>query len=225
MRPTDRKRRVHLSSEQYRLLGEALSEAEHNGTRWQAVEAIRLIALTGCRRGEIEKLRWSEVDNSGRCLRLMDSKSGESGNVRPIGIAAFEVLNRIQQRQEPGPYVLPSVRQAGPWYSGLAKASDRIVTDARLRELPPQGHALTPHSLRHAYASTAEDLGYTIPTIGALLGHAGHGVTSGYIHKTDSSLIAAADNVSRYIWSALIGDTNVVPLKSASLREVLAGAA
>jgi integrase len=44
---------------------------------------VRLLALTGCRRGEIERLRWAEVDLPGRCLRLSDSKEGKS--VRPLG--------------------------------------------------------------------------------------------------------------------------------------------
>ncbi|GAN52333.1 site-specific integrase [Methylobacterium radiotolerans] len=35
---------------------------------------IRLLALTGCRLGEIVKLRWSEVDRAEPCLRLEDSK-------------------------------------------------------------------------------------------------------------------------------------------------------
>jgi hypothetical protein len=53
--------------------------------RWQAVEAIRLIALTGCRRGEIQRLRRTEVDQAGQALRLGDTKTGYS--VRPIGLA------------------------------------------------------------------------------------------------------------------------------------------
>jgi site-specific recombinase XerC len=58
---------------------------------------------------------------------------------------------------------------------------------------------LTPHGLRHSFASVAEDLGFTIPTIKALLGHTGSGVTEGYIHKVDSALIAAADRVATHI--------------------------
>ena len=52
----------------------------------------------------------------------------------------------------------------------------------------------------------------------------GHGVTMGYIHKTDSALIAAADRVSRYIWSAMVGEKNIVSLEPAVLR-ALSGAA
>jgi integrase len=215
VRPADGKRKVHLTVEQYRLLGAALDEAEKNGTCWQAVAAIKLIALTGCRRGEIEKMRWSEVDEAGRCLRFRDNKTDESGSVRPLGIATIEVLRDIKSRGEFGEYVLPSLGGRDAPYIGLPKAWKRIVTHPELAELPPQGLALTPHGLRHAFGSTAEELGYTVPTIAALLGHAGHGVTMRYIHKTDSALIAAADGVSRYIGSAMADDTNVILLKTA----------
>jgi hypothetical protein len=49
----------------------------------------------------------------------------------------------------------------------------------------------------------AEDLGYSLPTIGALIGHAGGGVTAGYVHKLDAALIAAADRVARHIAEAM----------------------
>lgn len=225
VRPADGKRKVHLSIEQYRLLGEALDAAEHSGNCWQAVAAIRLIALTGCRRGEIEKLRWSEVDEVGHCLRFRDNKTDETGSVRPIGSAAIEVLKDIRKRGESAQYVFLSLRQRDAPYAGLAKAWTRVITSLQLAELSPQGQPLTPHGLRHAFGSTAEELGYTVPTIGALLGHARHGITMGYIHKTDSALIAAANRVSRYIWSAMVGENNIVSLEPAVLREALSGAA
>lgn len=56
------------------------------------------------------------------------------------------------------------------------------------------------HGLRHSYSSTAEDLGYTIPTIKALIGHSRKStVTEGYIHKVDSALLTAADRIARHI--------------------------
>ncbi|MGE3159730.1 MAG: tyrosine-type recombinase/integrase [Xanthobacteraceae bacterium] len=225
VRPADGRRKVHLTIDEYQLLGAALNAAEHNGACWQAVAAIRLIALTGCRRGEIEKLRWSEVDEAGHCLRFRDNKTGQSGSVRPIGGSAIEVLRSIRRQGELGQYVLPSLRQQDAPYAGLAKAWKRIIVDPRLAELPPQGWALTPHGLRHAFGSTLEELGYTVPTIGSLLGHAGNGVTMGYIHKTDSALIVAADRVSQYIWSAMADETNIVGFKPPILREELSGAA
>jgi integrase len=51
-----------------------------------ACAALRLVALTGLRRGEAYGLRWSEVDLDGSSLRLADSKTGRS--MRAVGETA-----------------------------------------------------------------------------------------------------------------------------------------
>lgn len=184
VRPADKKRHTRLDEAGYRRLGRRLAAADRLGTRWQVTETIRLLALTGCRRGEIETLRRSDVDLDGHALRLGDSKTGRS--VRPLGRPALEVLDRVMRRTN-GDCLFPAVRGKGS-FQGLPKAWTFIVG----RRLP----GVTPHVLRHSFASVAEDLGFTIPTIGALLGHAGGGVTAGYIHKVDTALTAAANQVA-----------------------------
>ena len=53
--------------------------------------------------------------------------------------------------------------------------------------------------LRHSFASTANDLGFTEATIAAMLGHSRGTVTSRYVHHVDSALVAAADAVASQI--------------------------
>jgi integrase len=195
-RPADERREIRLSEEQYRLLGQRLAEAEACGENPVAVLGIRLLALTGYRRGEIESLQWPEVDRAGRCLRLADSKEGRS--IRPIGRIAIELLASISNQ---GQFVLPGRLPNKP-FTGLPKAWRRIVKKTPL-------HWLTLHGLRHAYASVAADLGYTEPTIAALLGHATRTMTARYIHHLDTTLIAAADTVADRIASALDGRSTV----------------
>src|SRR4051812_10569195 len=89
VKPAHERRTTRLDLAGYQRLGELLRAAEEREC-WQALEAIRLIALTGCRRGEIATLRRSEADLAGHALRLGDSKTGAS--VRPIGRAALDVL-------------------------------------------------------------------------------------------------------------------------------------
>ena len=96
-RPADNHRQVRLSHDQYRSLGKALTDAEVNGENPSAILGVRLLALTGCRRGEIEKLRWDEVDLAGRCLRLSDSKEGRS--IRPFGSGAADLLAGLPLRK------------------------------------------------------------------------------------------------------------------------------
>ena len=55
---------------------------------------------------------------------------------------------------------------------------------------------ITPHVLRHSFASLAADLGYSEPTIAALVGHTGRSITSRYVHAADAVLLGAADAVA-----------------------------
>jgi integrase len=194
-RPADGRRTIRLSDVQYAALGRALEIAESEPEPGPTVAAIRLLALTGCRRGEIERLRWSEVDQKGRCLRLADSKTGPS--VRPLGSAALSILDSLDHGKSE--FVFPSSRGAR-CFSGLPKAWRRILKLAA----PEAGlEGLTPHGLRHAFASTAHDLGLSEITIAALLGHATATVTGRYVHHVDTVLLAAADATSDRIAAAM----------------------
>jgi integrase len=193
-RPADNRRDVRLTAEQYRRFGAALQQAADEGETPLVIAAAWLLALTGCRRGEIEALKWSEVDEAGRCLRLADSKEGAS--VRPAGSPAFDVLAMLERRA--GCDFVMAARSGNDHFKGLPSAWKRLQKRADLPEL-------TPHGLRHGFASVANDLGYTEPTIAAMLGHAGSTVTSRYIHHLDSALIAAADRVARQIHAYMTG--------------------
>jgi len=191
-RPADNRREIRLTADQYRALGKAVAAADVGGENPSAVLAIRLLALTGCRRGEIERLQWDEVDLPGRCLRFSDSKEGKS--IRPLGADAGRLLAKLTNDSR---YVLPGNAPDKP-FVGLPKAWPRIVGEANLPEL-------TPHGLRHAFASVAVDLGYSEPTIAALLGHGTHSITGRYLHHLDSALLAAADKVAGEIAAMMAG--------------------
>ncbi len=202
-RPADKRREIRLSADQYRALGNALAEAGSAGENSTAILGVRLLALTGCRRGEIERLRWDEVDLPGRCLRLSDSKEGKS--VRPLGGDVIALLAKVPRE---GRYVLLGAALDKP-FVGLPKAWARIVGKVNLP-------GLTPHGLRHAFASVAADLGYAEPTIAAMLGHATHSTTGRYVHHLDSALIAAADKVAGQIATMMMGRrtaAKIVPLR------------
>ena len=198
-RKADEKRTRRLAPDEYRSLGRALDEAERNGEAWQAVAGARLLALSACRLGEIVNLKWSEIDEKGGWFRLADTKEGAS--VRPVGRRAFELLATLPQ-VEGNPYVLPAVRGAGH-FGGLPHAFRRIARRAGLPDV-------TAHTLRHSFASVAGDLGYSEPTIAAMLGHAAGSVTTRYIHHLDTVLIAAASRVSVRIDATMSGDAGEV---------------
>ena len=192
----DQRRDRRLLPEDYRALGEALAEAEATGENPVAVAAVRLLALTGCRLGEIVNLNHAEIDRRGQALRLADTKEGAS--VRPLGAAALAILDGLPQRDG---YVLRGERSDRP-YGGLPKALARIMA-----RRPEHLSGVTAHVLRHSFATGADELGYTEATIAALLGHRSGGITSRYIHPLDRVLIAAADRVAGQIEAWMRGNT------------------
>src|SRR5258708_13065821 len=69
-----------------------------------AVDIIRQLALTGCRRSEMIGLKWTEADTEASYLRLEDSEEGES--IRPIGLPVVEYLER-RRTNNVATYVFP----------------------------------------------------------------------------------------------------------------------
>jgi integrase len=203
-RPADNRREIRLTADQYRALGSALAAASELQNP-VAIHGVWLLALTGCRRGEIENLLWEEVDLSGHCLRLSDTKEGKS--VRPLGEEAVELLRKLPKKSR---YVLPGA-DPDRSFVGLPKAWSRIVRGADLT-------GLTPHGLRHAFASVASDLGYAEPTIAAMLGHSTRSITGRYIHHLDAALIAAADAVTQRISAMMNGATAEIVQFRAGVR-------
>ena len=73
-----------LAPDEYRRLGEALDDLENSGANRNAIRAARVLALTGCRRDEIYRLKRSEVDAHSQCLRLADTKTGVNFLPMPV---------------------------------------------------------------------------------------------------------------------------------------------
>ncbi len=202
-RPADNKRERRLDEKEYRALGKALAQAEAEMMIPQAVTGVWLLALTGCRHSEVAKLQWSAVDFKGQAIRLGDSKTGAS--IRPLSKCAIEVLRKAE-RVEGNPYVLPTARKSKGHYGALDTAVDRIVGKAKLE-------GVTSHTLRHSFASVGGDLGFTENTIGGIIGHSTHSITSRYIHALDSVLIAAANKVAGEVHRQMTGvEAKVVTL-------------
>jgi hypothetical protein len=85
------------------------------------------------------------------------------------------------------PYVFPADVGDGH-FIGVVRVLDRVCAKAKLS-------GVTPHVLRHTFASIAGDLGFSELTIAGLLGHSSRGVTQRYVHL-DAALAVAADQVS-----------------------------
>jgi integrase len=105
------------------------------------------------------------------------------------------------------------------WRTVAAQAEREAIAQAE--QGPESGPVLagvTLHSLRHSFAGIAEELGASLPTIAALLGHRLGGVTAGYVLKrVDRPLVAFADRVASHIAAKMHGAPadNVVALPAA----------
>jgi integrase len=179
----------------------------HEAIWLPAIAMARFLLLTGWRTGEAAALRWSDIDLARRTATLSDTKAGRS--MRPLSNAACDLL-RAQPRMV-GDRVFPASRGGPTTILHFKKIWPRI---AKLAGLPAD---VTPHTLRHSFASVAADLGYSEPTIAALVGHTGRSVTSRYVHSADAVLLAAADAVANRT-AELMGEAkpeaNVVHLRA-----------
>lgn len=193
-KPKDNVRDRRLSEAEYRALGQILRKVEAEEQYVMAVEIIRQLALTGCRRNEMVSLQWSEVDADASCLRLADSKEGKS--IRPVGLPVIEYLQG-RNASAYGSYVFPGHGDDNA-FGAFANHWDKIFAGTQFEDV-------TPHVLRHSFASIANDLGFTEISIAALMGHAKGTVTSKYVHTLDTALVMAADTIAGYIEGLLDG--------------------
>src|SRR5258708_8168505 len=121
-----------------------------------AVDIIRQLALTGCRRSEMIGLKWTEADTEASCLRLEDSKEGES--IRPIGLPVFEYLER-RRTDDVGTYVFPGQGEDNA-FGSFPSHWKHLFENSPLSDV-------TPHLLRHSSPRISTDLPFsalTIPT-------------------------------------------------------------
>ena len=178
-----------LDSDELARLGCALHAHE---SRWpEAVAAIRLLALTGCRRGEVLNLRWRDIaDNA---ITLPDSKTGPRSV--PLGKAAQTVIGALPGPRDPHAFLFPKNAQRRNPHNIVA-CWRTVCDDAKLGKVRL-------HDLRHTAASHAVMSGENLPLVGKLLGHRRHETTAGYAHLADGHLVKTAEKIGRIIKDAM----------------------
>ena len=155
----------------------------------QRAAVVRLLLLTGCRKGEILTLRRSDY-REGR-LFLRDSKVGP----RTVWLSApaRAVLDSLGGS---GTWMFPSPRTGGPrsasWLDGFWR---RVRDEAGLRDVRL-------HDLRHTHASFALRQGETVLAIGRLLGHRRAATTLAYTHPADAMATDAAEKLGDILGGA-----------------------
>jgi integrase len=146
--------------------------------RHAVADAIRLIALTGARRGEVAGLRWAHVDLKRGLVTLpphahkTGRKTGKTTRDRPSAAAQAIVLRQPQGL--PDSFVFEPSHGAGP--IALSKIWRTVRMEAKL----PDGIGL--HGLRHSLASHMAMGGAEAAEIMTALGHRQLSTTTRYLH-------------------------------------------
>ena len=195
-----RKVERYLSEAEIARLAEALdAEVQESGNPYPPA-AIKLLLLTGCRKGEIVNLRWDHVDFERECLRLADSKTG--AKVVYLNAPARALLCE-----------LPRIANTSRVVSGARADSSGPAIDkvwSRVRKAAGLSDVRL-HDLRHSFASVGAAGGLSLPVIGALLGHKHAATTARYAHLSADPLRAANNAVGARIAAAMSRKEETVP--------------
>lgn len=183
--------RVLLAEELGRLGATLRDPAVINREGIYACAAILLLLLTGRRKNEILKLKWSNLSPDRTTMVVDDHKASrrKGAVVYPIGKAAARLLAALPG-QVGNPYVFPSPIVVGAPLHDLDETWRRCCKLAKI-----EGARI--HDLRRTHATQAAGVGLELGTTQRLLGHSSANVTSQvYIRQNAGALLPAADIVS-----------------------------
>jgi integrase len=202
----DRRERYLTPAELGRLMAALASHRNKS-----SANAVRLLLLTGARRGEVLSATWGQFDlDSGVWSKPAASTKQNKLHRVPLSDAARTLLNDMQAAAKAE---LAKSRKLDP----EAKINPALFPGSRDRE--QQGdlkkfwaslcasakiEGVRVHDLRHSYASYLASAGLSLPIIGALLGHSQPSTTQRYAHLLDDPLRAATDKVGTIVSNAMI---------------------
>ncbi|MCB2213009.1 tyrosine-type recombinase/integrase [bacterium] len=151
-------------------------------------QLVRFYLLTGARRGEALDLLWSDVDLNRRILYLGQERS--QTKLRrdfPIRDKLHALLIELQKDREDHAEVFWRFAGRNSYVSnrvGALKKRDASLPDS-----------LSPHLLRHTFASHMVMQGVDLRTVASLLGHSTEKVTELYAHLAEEHREKALDRL------------------------------
>jgi len=193
-------RHRYLSGEELERLTTAL--AEHPDQ--QAANVIRLLLLTGARRGEVQSATWDQFDLADGVWTKPGATTKQKTEHRiPLSAPARQLLAELHEvAGDNAVFVFPGRfdgHRVEIKYDWAALCEAARIDGARL------------HDLRHSYASMLASAGLSLPVIGALLGHSQPQTTQRYAHLLDDPLREATERVGAVIGGGKSAE--VIPLR------------
>jgi integrase len=168
-----------LTEEELKRLLKAISEDDH-----PFAGKLLLVALyTGLRKGEIVKLKWTDLDFERGFIRLRDPK-GAADQMIPLNAEAKAVFESIEETDSPFVF-------AGR--AGHLSSVYKMIREIRKKAKLPEDFRPF-HGLRHHFASILASSGKVdLYTLQKLLSHKTPDMTQRYAHLRDEALRKASD--------------------------------
>jgi integrase len=165
------------------LDGSAKQKAYARREAQRAVDALRLLMVSGARKSEVLNATWEQFDlERGLWVKPSSATKQRKTERVPLSEQAIELLRSLPKD---GALLFPGRREGQP-LSELKGPWADICKMAKLKNCRM-------HDLRHSFASFLVSSGVSLPTIGALLGHRSPTTTSRYAHLLDSPLRTATN--------------------------------
>ena len=188
------KRKRYLSGDELVRLTVAL--AEHPDR--QAANIVRMLLLTGARRGEVLAARWDDIDlGTGTWTKPASTTKQAADHAVPLSAPARQLLSDIADKGG-------EIRLSEYVFPGHAVAGHRTTIKRNWRQITKAAEiaGLRIHDLRHSFASQLASGGASLPLIGALLGHSSPVTTHRYAHLYDDPQRAAVERVGAAVEAA-----------------------
>ena len=192
MPTVNNKKTEDLSTAQLQSLLEAI-EQEHDNP---ASPMMKLALFSGMRRGEIFRLKWTDIDFERNFINIRDPKGGIDQKI-PINNEARKLLESLPHTNIT--YVFPD--ENGKQRYQITREANRIKARAGL---PIDFRPL--HGLRHVYASMLASSGQVdMYTLQKLLTHKSPLMTQRYAHLRDDTLKRASNLMGELVNNAING--------------------
>lgn len=148
----------------------------------RAGAVVALLLFSGLRRTEALSLMWGDVDLTNGVVRVENGKGGKDRQV-PVPPLLVEALCVWRARSVEGAWVFPSEYRPGEHLH-----ANTLWRDVQLAAEAARIEGVTPHRLRHSYATEMLRVSHDVTQVKELLGHASLASTQVYAKVETSEL-------------------------------------
>ncbi|MFH1777654.1 MAG: tyrosine recombinase XerC [Candidatus Omnitrophota bacterium] len=181
---TEKKLPIFLTIDEVTKLLEAPSGQEEAGLRDRAL--LETLYSTGIRVGELVKLDQEHIDYIGGVVKVYGK--GKKERLAPIGDRAIRAVHNYLKKRKINSRVL-FLNKNG---RRLTDRGVRLIIDKYIKLTSIKEH-ISPHTLRHSFATHLLDRGADLRSVQELLGHANLSTTQIYTHVTTEKLKSVYD--------------------------------